>query len=62
MKLLASFAALLAAALAGCASTSNSPSTSVAPLHPNGTDVGTPFPGVNQGTPSTTATAASDSR
>ena len=62
MKTLFAFVALLPATLVGCASNPGHPSTGNAPLHPNGTDVGTPFPGVNQPTSSTTATAANDSR
>ena len=61
-KIAYAFAAILAGAFVGCADTSVHQSSGSTALHPNGTDVGTSFPGVNQATPATTATASTDSR
>ncbi len=65
MKTLAVFAMLFAVALTGCTNSHPARPSSTAsqtPTHPEGTDVGTSFPGVNQSAHSpTTATASSDS-
>lgn len=59
MKTVALFVALL---LVGCAGKFLAPSSSEqrATDHPQGTAVGASFPGVNQGTQTTTATRSTD--
>ena len=59
MKIVALFAAFL---LAGCAGKFSAPTTGEYHTtdHPQGTAIGASFPGVNQGTQTTTATASTD--